>query len=111
MSTAVEKLIARIEAARAADGSWFGKPPAPSQEVEREKAVVIDEIQHAILDCEQEIVPVDVIESMLLRSWIRMLVFNEHQDERAFQILDKYWEEVHATFQVHMASYSGLRIQ
>lgn len=111
MSAVVEKLIARIKAVRAADGSWFGKPPAPGQEGEREKAVVVDEIQHAILHCEQESVPVDVIESMLLRSWIRMLVFNEHQDERAFQILDKYWEEVHATFQVHMAIYSGLRVQ
>jgi hypothetical protein len=109
-SAAVEKLIAKIEAARAADGSWFGNPPAPGQEGEREKAVVVDEIQHAILHCEQEGVPVDVIESMLLRSWIRMLVFNEHQYERAFQILDKYWEEVHAAFQVHIASYSG-RVQ
>jgi hypothetical protein len=91
-SAAVEKLIEKIEAARATDGSWFGKPPAPGEEGERENAVVIDEIHHAIFHCEQEGVPEDVIESMLLRSWIRMLVFNEHEDERVFHILDKYWE-------------------
>jgi hypothetical protein len=110
-SGADEKLIAKIEAARATDGSWFGKPPAPGQEGEREQAVVIDETQHAIFHCEQERVPADLIESMLLRSWIRMLVFNEHEDERFFHILDKYWEQVHAAFQVRMARYSGLRLQ
>ena len=78
---------------------------------EYENAVVIDEIHHAIFHCEQEGVPEDVIESMLLRSWIRMLVFNEHEDERVFHILDKYWEQVHATFQIRMAGYSGLRVQ
>jgi len=111
MSAAFEKLIAKIEAARTTDGSWFGKPPAPGEEGERENAVVIDEIHHAILHCEQEGVPEDVIESMLLRSWIRMLVFNEHEDERVFHILDKYWDQVHATFQIRMAGYSGLRVQ
>lgn len=111
LSAAVEKLIAKIEAARAADGSWFGKRPAPDQEGEREQAVVVDEIQHAIFRCEQERVPADVIESMLLRSWIRMLVFNEHEDEHFFYILDKRWEQIHASFQIRMASYSGLRVQ
>jgi len=110
-SAAVEKLITKIEAARATDGSWFGKPPAPGEEGERENAVVIDEIHHAIFHCEQEGVPEDVIESMLLRSWIRMLIFNEHEDERIFHILDKHWEQVHATFQIRMAGYSGLRVQ
>jgi hypothetical protein len=111
MSAVIEKRIAKIEAARAIDGSWLGKPPAPSQEGEREKAVVIDEIHHAIFHCEQEGVPEDVIESMLLRSWIRMRVFNEHEDERVFHVLDKSWEQVHATFQIRMAGYSGLRVQ
>jgi hypothetical protein len=111
MSAVIEKRIAKIEAARAIDGSWLGKPPAPSQEGEREKAVVIDEIHHAIFHCEQEGVPEDVIESMLLRSWIRMRVFNEHEDARVFHVLDKSWEQVHATFQIRMAGYSGLRVQ
>lgn len=110
-SGASEKLIAKIEAARVADGSWFGKPPAPGQEGEGEMAFVVDEIQHAISRCEQQGVPEDLIESMLLRSWVRMLVFNEHADERFFHILDKYWEQVHAAFQIRMAGYSGLRLQ
>ena len=42
---------------------------------------------------------------------LRMLIFNEHEDERDFHILDKYWEQVHATFQIRMAGYSGLRVQ
>jgi hypothetical protein len=44
-------------------------------------------------------------------TWIRMLIFNEHEDERVFDILDKHWEQVHATFQIRMAGYSGLRVQ
>jgi hypothetical protein len=40
-----------------------------------------------------------------------MLILNEHEDERIFHILDKYWEQVHATFQIRMAGYSGLRVQ
>jgi hypothetical protein len=111
MSATAAKHILQIEEARAADGSWFGKPPAPGQEDEREKAIVVDEIQNAIFHSERENVPADLIESMLLRSWIRMLTFNDHEDERAFQILDRCWEEVHAIFQVHMANYSGLRLQ
>jgi hypothetical protein len=44
--------------------------------------------------CELEGVTPDLIESMLLRSWIRMLVVNERAEERFFQILDKNWDEV-----------------
>ena len=45
---------------------------------------------------------------MLLRSWVRMLVFNEQRDERFFHILDQHWSEVHAAFQLHMMGHSGL---
>ena len=111
MSSEIEKRIVKIEAARAVDESWFGKPSAPSQEGEREKAVVIDEIHHAIFHCEQEGVPEDVIESMLERSWIACWSSTSTKDELFFHILDKHWEQVHATFQIRMARYSGLRVQ
>ena len=110
-STSIEKRIARIEAARAEPNSWLGKSPDLLDEEEPEEILTIDDLQNAISHCELEGVTPDLIESMLLRSWIRMLVVNVHAEERFFQILDKNWDEVHARVQVHMARYSGLRFQ
>jgi hypothetical protein len=107
----IEKRIEKIKAARATADTWFGRPPAPGQEGDGEKVFVVEEIHHAISHCEQSGVPQDVIESMLLRSWVRMLVFNEHEDELFCQILDQHWNEVHAAFQLHMTSHSGLLVQ
>jgi hypothetical protein len=108
---AIEKRIAKIGTARATPDTWFGRLPAPGQDGDREKAVLVDEMLHAVRLCEEQGAPQDVIESMLLRSWIRMLFFNDREDERIFHLLDRYWSEVHATFQLHMAGYSGLRVQ
>jgi hypothetical protein len=110
-STSIEKRIARIEAARAEPDTWLGKSPDLLNKEEPEEILTIDDLQNAISQCELEGVTPDLIESMLLRSWIRMLVVNEHAEERFFQILDKNWDEVHARVQVHMGRYSGLRLQ
>jgi hypothetical protein len=106
-----EKRIARIDAARAEPNTWLGKSPDLLDEEESEEILTIDDLQNAISHCELEGVTPDQIESMLLRSWIRMLVVNGHAEERFFQILDKNWDEVHARVQLHMARYSGLRLQ
>ena len=110
-STSIEKRIARIEAARAEPNTWLGKLPDLLDEEESEEILTIDDLQNAISHCELEGVTPDLIESMLLRSWIRMLVVNGHAEERFFQILDRNWDEVHARVQVHMGRYSGLRVQ
>jgi hypothetical protein len=110
-SISIEKRIARIEAARAEPDTWLGKSPGLLDTEEPEEILTIDDLQNAISHCELEGVTADMVESMLLRSWIRMLVVNEHADERIFQILDKNGDEVHARVQVHMARYSGLRFQ
>ena len=110
-STSIEKRIARIEAARAEPDTWLGKLPDLFSQEEREEILTIDDLQNAISQCEREGVAPDLIESMLLRSWIRMLVVNGHAEECFFQILDKNWDEVHARVQVHMGRYSGLRLQ
>jgi hypothetical protein len=110
-STAIEKRIARIEAARAEPDSWLGKSPGLLDTEEAEEILTIDDLKNAISHCELEAVTPDLIESMLLRSWIRMLVVNERGEERVFQILDKNWDEVHARVQVHVARDSGLRFQ
>jgi hypothetical protein len=110
-STSIEKRIARIEAVRAEPDTWLGKSPDLCNEEDPEEILTIDDLQNAISQCELEGVTPDLIESMLLRSWIRMLVVNGHAEERFFQILDKNWDEVHARVQVHMGRYSGLRLQ
>jgi len=110
-STSIEKRIARIEAARAEPDTWLGKLPDLFSQEEPEEILTIDDLQNAISQCELEGVAPDLIESMLLRSWIRMLVVNGYAEERFFQILDKNWDEVHARVQVHISRYSGLRLQ
>lgn len=110
-STSIEKRIAGIEAARAEPDTWLGKSPGLLDTEEPEEILTIDDLQNAISHCEVEGVTPDLIESMLLRSLIRMLVVNGHAEERFFQILDKNWDEVHARVQVLMARYSGLRFQ
>ncbi len=110
-SARIEARIERIEAARARPETWLGRPPDRLGEEEAEEILTVDDLQNAITHCELEGVPQDVIESMLLRSWIRIRVLNEHAGELFFQVLDKHWDEVHARVQVHMAQYSGLRLQ
>jgi hypothetical protein len=107
----VRKRIATIAEARGAKDIWFGKPSAPGHDEDWELAFFFEEVHYAIRKSEEADVPQDVIESMLLRSWIRFLFFNEHKDELAFHLLDRSWDEVHAKFQFHMADYSHLRLQ
>jgi hypothetical protein len=51
---------------------------------EPEEIPTIDDLRKAISHCEREGIAPDLIESMLLRSWIRMLVVNGHAEERFF---------------------------
>ena len=83
-STSIEKRIARIEAARAEPDTWLGKLPDLFSQEEPEEILTIDDLQNAISQCELEGVAPDLIESMLLRSWIRMLVVNRYAEERFF---------------------------
>ena len=110
-SPAVEKRIARIEAARAVPETWLGKPPASNEEAEWEMNPAFEHLQYAISICMAASVPEDVMEAMFLRSWVRTLVFNDRLPEIFFQTLDKNWELVHARVQSHMARYSGPRLQ
>jgi hypothetical protein len=111
LSIEANKRIATIAEARATEDIWFGEPTAPGHDLEAELVWVLDEVHHAIRKSEEADVPQDVIESMLLRSWIRFLFFDEQRDERAFHLLDRSWDEVHARFQLAMAESSHLRVQ
>lgn len=107
----IEKRIEQIQSACATADTWFGRPPTPAKEGDSQRLFVVEEVHHAISHCEQSGVTQDVIESMLLRSWVRMLVFNEQRDELFFHILDQHWSEVHAAFQLYMMGHSGLFLQ
>ena len=107
----IKKRIEQIQSACATADTWFGRPPTPAKEGDSQRLFVVEEVHHAISHCEKSGVTQDVIESMLLRSWVRMLVFNEQRDERFFHILDQHWSEVHAAFQLYMMGHSGLFLQ
>jgi hypothetical protein len=110
-SPAVEKRLARIEAARAVPETWLGKPPASNEEAEWEMIPALEHLQFAIQFCSAAQVPEDVMEAMFLRFWLRTLVLNDRLPEIFFQKLDRNWDLVHARVQSHMARYSGPRLQ
>jgi hypothetical protein len=110
-SPAVEKRLARIEAARAVPETWLGKPPATKGDAEWEMTPAFEHLQFAIEFCNAAQVPEDVMEAMFFRFWLRTLVLNDRLPELFFQTLDRNWELVHAQVQSRMARYAGPRLQ
>jgi len=110
-SPAVEKRLARIEAARAVPETWLGKPPATKGDAEWEMTPAFEHLQFAIEFCNAAQVPEDVMEAMFFRFWLRTLVLNDRLPELFFQTLDRNWELVHAQVQSHMARYAAPRLQ
>ncbi|HUA97361.1 MAG TPA: hypothetical protein VMA34_03485 [Terracidiphilus sp.] len=110
-SANLEKRIARIQLVRNQPDTWLGRLPDSGGEEEPEEILTIDDLQNALAHCEYEGVAPDLIESMLLRSWVRMWTINTRRKEQFFQVLDKNWDQVHARVQVFMAQHSGLRLQ
>jgi hypothetical protein len=110
-SPAVEKRLARIEAARAVPETWLGKPPATKGDAEWEMTPAFEHLQFAIEFCNAAEVPEDVMEAMFFRFWLRTLVLNDRLPELFFQTLDRNWELVHARVQSRMAKYAGPRLQ
>jgi hypothetical protein len=110
-SPAVEKRLARIEAARAVLETWLGKPPATKGDAEWEMTPAFEHLQFAIEFCNAAEVPEDVMEAMFFRFWLWTLVLNDRLPELFFQTLDRNWELVHAQVQSHMAKYAGPRLQ
>jgi hypothetical protein len=110
-SPAVEKRLARIEAARAVPETWLGKPPATKGDAEWEMTPALEHLQFAIEFCNAAQVPEDVMEAMFFRFWLRTLVLNDRLPELFFQTLDRNWELVHAQVQSRMARYAGPRLQ
>ena len=110
-STAFDKRMARIEAARAAAETWLGRPPASKGEAEWEVTPAFEHLQSAISFCNAAHVPDDVMEAMFFRFWLRTRVINDRMPEVFFQTLDAHWDQVHARAQSYMARYSGPSIQ
>jgi hypothetical protein len=110
-STALDKRIARIEAARAAAETWMGRPPASKGEAEWEVTPAFENLQSAISFCNAAQVPDDVMEAMFFRFWLRTRVVNDEIPEVFFQTLDGHWDQVHARVQRYMVLYSGPTIQ
>jgi hypothetical protein len=111
LSVALEKRIARIQSARNQPDTWLGRLPDPGAKEGPEEILTIDDLQNALAHCEHEGVAPDLIESMLLRSWVRLWTMNTRREEQFFQVLDENWSQVHARVQVFMAQHSGLRLQ
>jgi hypothetical protein len=110
-STAFDKRMARIEAARSAPETWLGRPPASKGEAEWEVGPAFEHLQTAMSFCNAAQVPDDVMETMFFRFWLRTRVINDRMSEVFFQTLDEHWDQVHARAQSYIARYSGPSIQ
>jgi hypothetical protein len=110
-SSAFDKRMARIEAARAAAETWLGRSPASKGEAEWEVTPAFEHLQSAISFCNAAQVPDDVMEAMLFRFWLRTRLINDRRPEVFFQTLDVHWDQVHARVQSYMTRYSGPTIQ
>lgn len=110
-STAFDKLMARIESARAVPETWLGRPPASKGEAEWEVTPAFEHVQSAVSFCNAAQVPDDLMEAMFLRFWLRTRVLNDRLPEVFFQTLDEHWLQVHARVQDFWIRYSKPSIQ
>jgi hypothetical protein len=90
---AMRRHLGKVEAARAEPGTWLGKPPASPKQAEREMEGAVEFLGYAMTNCSGPKTPPVVVESMLLRAWLRMAVVNDHLPEEFFQRLDRRWPE------------------
>jgi hypothetical protein len=95
--------LGKVEAARADPGTWLGKPPASPKQAEREMEAAVGFLGYAMTNCSGPKTPPAVVESMLLRAWLRMAVVNDRQPEEFFQRLDRRWPEAAERVDSHLA--------
>ncbi|MGP8185813.1 MAG: hypothetical protein ACLQKY_07045 [Terracidiphilus sp.] len=90
---AMRRHFAKVEAARAEPGTWLGKPPASPARAEKEMEAASEFLGYAMHNCSVPEIPRTLVESMLLRAWLRMRVLNDRLSEEFFQRLDRNWPE------------------
>jgi hypothetical protein len=86
--------LAKVEAAREEPGTWLGKPPVSPARAETEMEAAREFLGYAMTNCSGPGIPAMLVESMLLRAWLRMRVVNDGLSEELFQRLDRRWPEV-----------------
>lgn len=104
---ALRKKTARIEEARELPASWFGEPPETRPAASTQIPSAFELVQRTLAECREASIPVDAVERMLFRYWLRTWVVNEDFPEAYFQSLDLHLSEVLSRVDRYMKKYAG----
>jgi hypothetical protein len=97
---------AKIEEIRSLPDSWFGEVPEIRSDVREQTDRAFGQIQRVLAECRQANIPIEAVERMLFRFWLRTWVINNDLPEPYFQNLDLYLDEVAARVDLYMAEYA-----
>ena len=103
----LRKRTSQIEEARLLPASWFGRPPETRSATSTQFSRAFELIQRVLAECREASIPVDAVERMLFRYWLRTWVINNDFPEAYFQILDLHLNEAHSRIDLYMKKYAG----
>lgn len=95
-----------IEEIRSLPDSWFGEVPETRSDAREQTDLAFGQLQRVLAECRQAKIPIEDVERMLFRYWLRTWVINNDLPEAYFQRLDLYLDEVAARVALYMAEYA-----
>ena len=104
---ALRKRTSMIEEIRLLPASWLGQPPETRSATSAQISSAFELIQRVLAECREAGVPMDAVERMLFRYWLRTWVVNHDFHEAYFQNLDLHLSDVVARVDRHMKKYVG----
>ena len=96
----------KIEEIRSLPDSWFGEVPDSRSDAREQTDQAFVLIQRVLAECRQANIPIDAVERMLFRYWLRTWVINNDFHEAYFQMLDLHLDEVAARVDLYMTEYA-----
>jgi hypothetical protein len=97
---------AKIEEIRSLPDSWLGEVPETRSDVREQTDRAFGQIQRLLAECRQVNIPIEAVERMLFRFWLRTWVINNDLPEAYFQKLDLHLDEVAARVDLYMTEYA-----
>jgi hypothetical protein len=103
---ALHEKTAKIEEIRSLPDSWFGDVPETQSDAREQTDRAFVQIQRVLAECRQANIPIEVVERMLFRYWLRTWVINNDLPEDYFQKLDLDLDEVAVRVDLYMTAYA-----
>jgi hypothetical protein len=104
--SALREKTAKIEEIRSLPDSWFGEVPENRSDAREQTDRAFAQIQRVLAECRQANIPIETVERMVFRYWLRTWVINNDFHEAYFQKLDLHLDEVAARVGLYMTEYA-----